>query len=216
VIYLRKVSKYHRDAELGHEVVLRDASFVFPTDRPVVVLGPDARVISSIMLLLTGSMAPDKGEISRGRIRCSPLINSAGTPGAALLAQYTSADNIRRFAELYSVDRQKLMDSVENACSLGAYLNLPVKKMQWPMRRSLEAAIITALPFDCYFADRLHSLESGLVWRLFYAAKVRGAGIIYSAQRLPPGIRRSSTAAVAANGALQWADNTQGTITSHG
>lgn len=84
------------------------------------------------------------------------------------------------------------------------------------MRRTLEATIIAALPFDCYFVDLMHQIDMSVVTRLFHAAKLRGAGVIFATARLPQAVRFASSGAIASNGQLTWADNLQETLASHG
>jgi ABC-type polysaccharide/polyol phosphate transport system ATPase subunit len=216
VIYLRNVSKYHLDAQLGHEVVLRDVSLGLPTDRPLAIVGSDARLISTILLMLTGAKAPDRGEIARGRIRCSPVINLGGGGAATFLGQLSALDNISSLAAMYGVDRRKLIALVESAGSFASRLDMPFRKLEWASRRSIEAATIAALPFDCYFIDRLHMLDIVLVRRMFHAARLRGAGVIFSTDRVPQALRLAKVGALASNGRLQLAENLQETLASHG
>jgi ABC-type polysaccharide/polyol phosphate transport system ATPase subunit len=209
VIHLHNVSKYHLDGHLGHELVLRDASFSLPTDRPVAIIGGDPKAATTLLMLLCGSQNPDKGEILWPPARLSPLIHANGVPGASLVPQFTAADNIRLLAELYGVDGFDLMALVEEACRFGPRLTIPVAKFDWPTRRALELTVIAALPFDCYFVDRLHVMEGPLVWRLLHAAKARGAGVIFSTQRQAQALRIARVGAVAADGAVRVLNNLQ-------
>jgi capsular polysaccharide transport system ATP-binding protein len=216
VIHVRGVTKYHLDAHLGHEVILRDASFSLPTNRPAAILGSDVRAISMILLMLTGARVPHKGEIDRGRLRCSPVIHSGGAPGPSLHPQLTAADNIRIFAELYGADVHELMGLVESACELGPRLKLPVSKLDWAARRVLELSVIAALPFDCYFIDRLDILNGPLIWRLILAAQRRGAGLIFSTQRRPQAARLAKIGVLIEDGAARMLYNLEESLASHG
>jgi capsular polysaccharide transport system ATP-binding protein len=214
MIHLHNVSKYHLDIALGHEVVLRDASFALPSDRSVAVLG-SAKVASTILLMLTGAKVPDKGRIERGRLRCSPVINSGGAP-ISLVVQSTALSNIELLAKRYGADAHLLAALVEGATGLGSALQLPVRKLDGPQRRSLEAAAIAALPFDCYFIDRVHQLEPKLIWRMLTAARLRGAGVIFSTDRLPQARRLARSGVFVADGQLHWTENLQETSEAHG
>ena len=214
MIYFRNVSKYQLDAYLGHEVLLRDASFVFPTDRSLAILS-ESKVASAVLLMMTGSKVPDRGRVERGRLRCSPVINAGGVPGA-LGGSFTGLENIRMFADRYGVDQHKLAALVEAAGDFGTALNLPVRKLDGAQRRSLETAAIAALPFDCYFVDKIHQIEPTLVWKLLHAAKMRGAGVIFSTERPLQARRLASSGVIVSNGLMQWATNLQETFESHG
>lgn len=215
MIRLHKVTKYYRDETTGHEVVLRDVSFIFPTDRPVALLGADEKVVSSLLLMLSGSVVPDKGEVRRGRLRCSPLINASGMPGV-LIGHFSGSENVRRLAELYGADAHRLIALVEAACGLGKLLEMPVRTLLPQKRRSLEVAAIAALPFDCYFADRVQLINPELMSRLLHAARMRGAGVIFSSQRLRQAFRLADIGAVAADGALHWAHNPREILATYG
>jgi ABC-type polysaccharide/polyol phosphate transport system ATPase subunit len=214
MIHLRNVSKYHLDIELGHEVVLRDASFAFPTDRSVAVLG-GAKVASTILLMLTGAKVPDKGSIGRGRLRCSPVINSSGA-ALSLVAQLTALGNIEMLAGRFGADPHLLAALVEGATGLGSAMQLPVRKLDGIQRRSLEIAAISALPFDCYFIDRVHLIEPRLIWRMLTVARLRGSGVIFATDRLPQARRLARSGAFVANGQLHWTENLQETSEAHG
>jgi capsular polysaccharide transport system ATP-binding protein len=197
-------------------VILRDASFSLPTKGTAAILGSDVRGISMILLMLTGAHVPHKGKIDRGRLRCSPVIHSGGAPGGSLIPQFTAAENIRILAELYGADPHDLMALVESACELGPRLNLPVSKFDWTARRVLELSVIAALPFDCYFVDRLDILNGPLIWRLILAAQRRGAGLIFSTQRRPQAARLAKVGVLIENGAARMLYNLEESVASHG
>jgi ABC-type polysaccharide/polyol phosphate transport system ATPase subunit len=211
MIRARNVSKFNFDQHTGHELVLRDAYFDLPTDRPVAILGKDPRVVTSIMLLLSGVTKPDRGEVDIGRLRMSPLIQAGGVPGASLIPRFTAAENIGHLAAMYGVDAAHLTALVESVCNFGAQLNLPVSKFDWPMRRLLELTVVSALPFDCYFVDRLQAYSGPALWRLFHAARLRGAGLIFSTNRRGQATRfftrLGNAAAVVSGGHVRLVEN---------
>jgi capsular polysaccharide transport system ATP-binding protein len=205
VIQLYNVSKYHFDSYLGHEVVLRGATFSIPTDRRVAIVGEDASVLSTILLMLSGSKTPDRGEITRGRVRFSPVINANGAAGQVWVRQMTGLENLRSLASMYGVDPNHLVALVEAAGSFGSYLSLPMKKFDSARRRALEVAAITALPFDCYIVDALQSVAPFYMRRLFRAAEARGSGVIFCTQREQQATRWAEATVVASEGQLRWA-----------
>lgn len=215
MIYLRKVSKYHLDSELGHEVVLRDASFAIPTNRFLALITENTKAASTILLMLTGSRLPETGQVDRGRVRCSPVMNAGGGP-STLIPLMTVEENIAMLAARFGIDYRKLAALVEGALCLGSAWQLPVRKLDGAQRRSLEVAAVSALPFDCYFVDRLQHIESKLIWKLLHSARLRGAGVIFSTDRASLAQRLNSVEVLVSNGQLHWAKNLQETIKAHG
>ena len=128
----------------------------------------------------------------------------------------TLLNNYPRSFARFGVDRGKLTTLVEGAACLGSALEFPVRKLDGMQRRLLEVAAISALPFDCYFVDRVHQLEPKLVWKLLHAARLRGAGVIFSTDRLALARRFANVGAFVSNGQLHWAENLQETVESHG
>ena len=201
VIHADNISKYIIDGKLGHQLVLRDASFSVPTDRSVAILSGDALAATTLLSLLTGTKTPDKGKIVAERFRASPIMNHRGVPGGALIPQMTATGNIRLLADLHGVDPIELLALVESVCRFGSRLDIPVSKFDWPMLRAFEVTVTAALPFDCYFIDRLHSVDMQ-VWRLVAAARgsERGFGVFYAANHAGREFRGSGYGSCARQG----------------
>ena len=59
-------------------------------------------------------------------------------------------------------------------------LNQPLKGQDVNQRRSLEAAIVFLLPFQCYLVDELGQLDTELVARCMDSLADRQAGLVFS------------------------------------
>lgn len=203
MIHLQDVSQSLLDEVVGRKLILRNASASVPTRRRVALLGTDPKSLTEVLAVLAGVRKPDSGRVDVPRIRRSPVINSGGSPGSTLAPQLTALENIRFAARASGLDEAALVDAVESSCHFGRLLTLPVRTFDWPTRRRLETAMIAALPFDCYFVDRLHELEGPFVWRLVHVASKRGAGIVFTSRRANQTLRVAEIAARVRNGSLE-------------
>lgn len=207
MIRMSKASKVLLDAVAGHEIVLKDAFAAIPTDSSVAILGPSDDALTATMLLLTGADRPDRGEVRRPRIRMSPLINSRGLAGASLIPSLTVVANLRLLADANGADAGKLVELVDLACDLGPNLIQSLNKLDWKTRRALEVAAIAALPFDCYFVDRMHSIETRLIWMLLHSVSARGAGLVFSTRRHQQAENLADTIVTMEHGEVRMREN---------
>lgn len=160
--------------------ILVDASLALPTDCMLALVGDDPKALTEVISLLCGMRKPDRGHISFGRLRCSPLVNSSSYAGRTLVPQLTVRENIRHASRTHGVDEGLLANLVDSACEFNAQLDVPVSSLDRRTRRMLEASLIAAIPFDCYYVDRLQELEGRLTWQFVHVAARRGAGVIYT------------------------------------
>jgi hypothetical protein len=79
-------------------------------------------------------------------------------------------------------------------------LQVPIREYNGSKRRALEISLIAALPYDCYFLDRVDQFERPLVWQLVHAARRRRAGFFFTAQRMPG---HSQTGAIVEHGSIR-------------
>jgi len=215
MIYLCDISKSVTEEHTGRKLVLQNSSVAVPTERRIVLHGGDSRCLTEILSMLAGVRKPDRGRIIANRIRCSPVINAGGTAGSTLVPQLTVLENIRVVARAYGLDEARLLGVVESACHLDRLLAVPVRTFNWPTRRKLEATLIAALPFDCYFVDRLHELEGQFVWQLIHVAGKRGAGIIFTSTRVKQTLKIAEMAIVVRNGSAELLPHVRKAITQH-
>lgn len=189
MIRLFDVSLSLRDKEVGALPILRNVSIALPANRRVVILGQDYRALSEVLLMLAGMRKPDRGWIDQDRMRCAPVVNSASLTGRTLVPQLSALENIRLAAATHGIDEYALLALVESACQFGKLLAAPTASLDRTMKRKLEAALIAAIPFDCYYIDRLHEFEGPLIWQFVHVAAKRGAGILFTS-RMPNQTRK--------------------------
>jgi len=180
MISLYNVSKSVPEPQNGMRQVLRGATIALPVNRRIVLFGTDLAGQSAVLHLLAGSETPDQGRIISGRVRFSPVVNSRGTAGGMLVPQLSAVDNVRFFARLHGIDPLLLIRRVARASELGAALGQPVSAFNGPMRRALEAALMAAVPYDCYLVDRLHDFSPPQRWMIARAARRRHAGLLFT------------------------------------
>lgn len=206
MIRLSHVTLTLRENQQAPVPVLHDVSVVLPTNRRIAVLGSDPVALTEVLSMLAGLRTEDAGLIDRGRTRCSPLINAGSVAGRTLVMQLTALENIRLAAATYGFDAAELIALVESFCQFGQMLAAPVNNFDRPMRRKLEVTLIAAIPFDCYYVDRLHEFEPPLIWQLVQVAKLRGAGIFFTS-RQPKQVRSfAELGATIQDGSLEMRD----------
>ncbi len=215
MMYLCGISQSLPDEGVGRRPLLQNVSAALPTALRLVLLGSDAVALTEILAMLAGNRTPDHGRIVASRLRRSPVINTGGSSGSTLAPQLSVLENIRVAARTHGVDEAALIALVESACRLGKLLNAPVRTFNWPMRRRLEATLVAALPFDCYFVDRLHELEGESVWRLVHVASRRGAGIIFTSAREKQTLTLAQQAIVVRNGSVKLKPHIGKAVSAH-
>lgn len=183
MIRLYNVSlSYLEKRDIRHSI-MSGVTLALPSVHRVALLGDDFKAITEILSMLAGVRKPDHGRIDVGRMRLSPVINAGSGAGRTLVPQLTALENIRLAARTHGIEETTLIALVESACQFGEMLSTPVRNFDRPMQRKLEATLVAAIPFDCYFVDRLHEMENNLVWQLVHVAVLRGAGLIFSSRR---------------------------------
>jgi capsular polysaccharide transport system ATP-binding protein len=206
MILLSNVSLSLRENGPEAAPVLRDVTVALPTNRRVAILGTDPREMTEVLSMLAGMRKPDAGWVDRGDIRCSPVVNAGSTPGRTLVPTLSAMANIRLAASANAVDEVELIALVESACQFGKLLRAPVNNLDRAMRRKLEATLIAAIPYDCYYIDRLHEFEAPIIWQFVQVAKRRGAGILFTS-RMPKQVRKfAELGAMIGDGSLEMRD----------
>jgi hypothetical protein len=117
------------------------------------------------------------------------VINAGSVAGRTLVPQMTALENIRLAARVHGVDETMLIALVESSCRFGERLSAPIQTFDREMRRRLEATLIAAIPFDCYYIDRMHEFDGRLIWQFVHVAARRGSGIFFSS-RIPKQVGR--------------------------
>jgi capsular polysaccharide transport system ATP-binding protein len=178
VIHLLAVAKSFFAAGSAPKLVFRPTTLSFPADRRVAVLG-DRRDGKTVLLqLLAGLEVPDEGAVI-APLRLSPIVNG----GRLFHPNLTGLENIRFHARLSGIDADHLLAAVSALSGVGKALNRPVRDLEWGERKSVEAALTAALPFDCHLIDDLGQLEDELAEQYFAAAAQQRAGVIFATNK---------------------------------
>jgi len=130
--------------------VLDDVSFSFPKDRNVAIMGPNGVGKSTLMRMLAGIEAPDRGRIHRSVQVSWPMGFSGGFNGLM-----TGLENVRFVARLYGADTEAVIDYVETFAQLGASFRLPIQSYSNGMKSRLALGLSLAVDFDCYLIDEI-------------------------------------------------------------
>jgi ABC-type polysaccharide/polyol phosphate transport system ATPase subunit len=207
MIRLSNVSLSLREKGVYPMPIMRNVSVTLPANRRLVVLGEDVKALSEVLLMLAGMRKPDQGRIEFGDMRRSPVVNSGSIAGSTLVSQLSAKENIRMAARLHGIDEVDLIALVESGCQMGRRLSAPVSSFDRVARRKLEATLIAAIPFDCYYIDRFHEFEAPIIWQFVHVAAQRGAGILFTS-RMPNQTRKfAQLAATVRDGSLEmWHD----------
>ncbi|HEV2301740.1 MAG TPA: ABC transporter ATP-binding protein [Stellaceae bacterium] len=149
MIALEGVSKSYR-TRTSRQVVLDDASALFPTGHNFGILGANGSGKSTLVRLLAGTEMPDRGVIRRDA-RVSFPLGFGGTFHAAL----SGRENVAFVARLYDADRRAAIRYVEDFAELGDYFRMPVNTYSAGMRARLAFATCLAIDFDIYLIDEV-------------------------------------------------------------
>jgi hypothetical protein len=182
MIRLLKVSLALRDKDATPAAILNQVSIALPSERRIGLIGDNPRELTELLGLLSGARRPDAGRVELGGLRCSPVVNGGNAAGRTLAPGLTVAENLRQAARTHGIEESLLASLVEARCRLGPRLADRIQDFDWPTRRQIEATLIAAIPFDCYYIDRLHQLDGPLIWQFVHVAARRGAGIIFTTQ----------------------------------
>jgi ABC-type polysaccharide/polyol phosphate transport system ATPase subunit len=162
-------------ADAPPKAVFRSTTIVLPTDRRVAILGNRLQGKTTLLRLLAGSEAPDRGEVIAS-LALSPIANSR----TLFHPRLTGTENLRIVARMIGVDADRLALTAAAFCGMGKKIERPICTMSGPERQLLELALLSALSFGCYLLDNAHSVPPKLLERYFNAAARRGAGAIFA------------------------------------
>jgi ABC-type polysaccharide/polyol phosphate transport system ATPase subunit len=184
------VTKIFEDPKHGARLLLRDVTAAIPGDRFCEIESEDNDPVAKTLLLrlASGAVRPDRGRIYRKRLRVSPLINAGNIP-TLVFNQMTLRQNISFQAKLANFDAKRLTEFVAESCSLQDKVDKSLAHMDWPTRRAIEATIFTAIPYDCYLIDYVDFVPDFAQMQLYFAAKQRGAGMLFASLR--PAVARA-------------------------
>jgi capsular polysaccharide transport system ATP-binding protein len=189
LIHLVAVAKSYVVAHSAAKTVLEATTLTVPADRRLAVLGARREGKSTFLRLLAGTETPTAGEvIALGRR--SPVVRFGGLFDRRL----TGRENVRFFARMMDVDADQLAMALDAFCNANGVL---AQSLDDPGddSQAAELALLSILPFDCYFLDEIGALETAVRERLLGLAAQRGAGVIFATNQ-PQLARRYADCAV--------------------
>ena len=178
MIHLLSLAKSYPGPGDRPNVVFRPTSLSMPADRRVAVLGERREGKSVLLQLLAGAEPPDKGRVI-APVRFSPVINAR----SVLHPQLSVFDNIRYLGRLFGMDADRLAAAVDAICGIGPLMFQPVRHQDAVQRRTVEAAVVFALPFDCYLVDSVGGKAPEMLEFCLEIALRRQAGVIFAANQ---------------------------------
>jgi len=170
-------------------------SGVLPADRVMAVLGRQETGRSTLLRLLGGYQRPDAGQaISRAKF--SMILNSSGY----LHAGMTGLENVAIMARMHGMNAWSISKlAVELPFVDPALWHMAIGDLEPRTRRSLEMALATLLPYDCYLIDDAERAETNVLAAVIRMLSQRQAGVIFTAYKPRFARQFADCAAVIAN-----------------
>lgn len=137
----------------SHRLILDNINLQVNPGEKWGILGRNGAGKSTLVRIISGSEAPNSGEIIRNMSVSWPLAF-----GGAFQGSLTGRDNARLISRVYDVDFGKMITYIKEFAELGDYLSEPVKTYSMGMNARLAFAISMAIEFDCYLIDEVLSV----------------------------------------------------------
>lgn len=144
-----EVSKFY-PVKRGRKIILDQASFKFPENKNIGVLGRNGAGKSTLLRLIAGSELPDTGRILRRGKFSWPLGFSGG-----FNPDLSGEENLRFVSRIYDADLREVIDFVEDFSELGKSLKEPVRTYSSGMSAKLAFGLSLAIDFDVYLIDEV-------------------------------------------------------------
>jgi len=130
--------------------VLSEFSFSFPNQRNIGIMGRNGAGKSTMMRMMAGIEAPDRGHVYRTSRVSWPLGFSGGFNGSM-----TGIENIRFVSRIYGQETERIIAYVSEFAELGRSLRLPIKTYSSGMKARLAFGLSMAIDFDVYLIDEI-------------------------------------------------------------
>jgi len=156
-------------------VVLVPGTISLPSDRRLAILAERKRGKTTLLNLLSGKLRADQGEAV-----CADSLSPVLNAGTLLHPQLSAVENIRFLARAYGFHPDTMLRAVDALLGHVMSLDRPLKDQDGNKKRQLEAAIMVALPFQCYLIDELGLLDPELIGRCWESFADRQAGVVFA------------------------------------
>jgi capsular polysaccharide transport system ATP-binding protein len=150
MITMHGVEKSYRTEDGGRRVILQGADIVFPTGHNIGILGVNGSGKSTIVRMISGVEAPDKGSIVRSGEVSFPL-----GFGGTFHPDLSGVENVKFLARVYGADVKAAVDYVDSFAELGSYFRMPVSSYSSGMVARLAFGACLAIEFDTYMIDEV-------------------------------------------------------------
>ncbi|KEJ87720.1 ABC transporter ATP-binding protein [Sulfitobacter donghicola] len=138
------------------KVIANDINFTFPAGETVALIGSNGAGKSTMLKMIAGSVASDRGEIiPHGSV--SWPVGFAGSFHGDL----TGAQNVKFVARIYGADTDEMCAFTREFSELGAHFEIPVRTYSSGMKSRLAFAMSMAVQFDTYLIDEITAVGDG-------------------------------------------------------
>lgn len=153
MIELDNVTKFY-PSNLGKQYIFKEASFIFPANNNIAILGANGAGKSTLFRLIAGSEYPNKGRIKTNKHISWPVALATG-----IHPQMTGRENTRFIGRVNGVaDLELYEEKVQKFAELKHKYDLPVNSYSSGMRARLAFACCIAIDFDIYLIDEATSV----------------------------------------------------------
>ncbi len=195
------------------KVVANNINAVFPAGVSVALLGRNGAGKSSLLSMISGFMAPD-----RGRILIEGTLSWPVGFAGSFHQDLTGGQNVRFIARVYGVDTDSLIAFVRDFADLGDHFDFPVRTYSSGMRSRLSFGVSMGIKFDTYLVDEITAVGDAEFKRKSQAVfqeRMRTSGSIFVSHSMG-GVRNFCEAgAVLDNGNLYYFDDIDEAIALH-
>lgn len=153
MIELDKVTKFY-PSSLGKQYIFKEASFTFPANNNIAILGANGAGKSTLFRLIAGSEYPNQGKIKTNKHISWPVALATG-----IHPQMTGRENTRFIGRVNGVTDLEIYEKkVQDFAELKHKYDLPVSSYSSGMRARLAFACCIAIDFDIYLIDEATSV----------------------------------------------------------
>jgi capsular polysaccharide transport system ATP-binding protein len=152
MLQLRELTKWYPTPH-GRSYVFRDLDFTFPHDANIGLIGRNGAGKSTLMRLISGTEAPNAGQVVCDARISWPVGLAGGFQGSL-----TARENAQFVCRVYGTSSKamrQVVDFVEDFAEIGNYFDLPVKSYSSGMRSRVAFGLSMAFDFDVYLIDEV-------------------------------------------------------------